>query len=86
MSAPWSSGREKTGVPKTLSTTTTAPARWASSLTAAMSTSSWVGLLGVSKKTAAAGVRSASSHCARSVPSTKVLSTPHRRSTSSTMT
>ena len=33
MSAPCSSGREKTGVPKTLSTTTFAPAAWASSQT-----------------------------------------------------
>ena len=34
MSAPCSNGLEKTGVPKTLSTTTFAPAAWASSLTA----------------------------------------------------
>ena len=43
---------ENTGVPKTLSTTTCAPAAWASSQTAAMSTSSCIGLLGVSKNTA----------------------------------
>ncbi len=86
MSAPCSSGREKTGVPKTLSTTTWAPTRWASSETAAMSTSSCIGLLGVSKNTAVVGRSSAASHWARSGPSTKTVSTPQRGRISSRMT
>ncbi len=86
MSAPSSSGLEKTGVPKTLSTTTFAPAAWASSVTAAMSTSSCIGLLGVSKKTAVVGSESASRHWSRSAPSTKTVSTPQRGRISSRMT
>lgn len=43
-----------------------------------MSTSDCIGLDGVSKKTAAVGTDSASSHCARSSPSTKTVSTPQR--------
>ena len=54
MSAPSSSGRCSSGVANTLSTTTLAPARWASALTAARSTSSSVGLPGDSRKTRSA--------------------------------
>ena len=43
-----------------------------------MSTSDCIGLDGVSKNTAWVGTDSASSHCARSSPSTKTVSTPHR--------
>ena len=73
-------------MPKTLSTTTVAPAAWASSETAAMSTSSCIGLLGVSKKTAVVGTDSASRHWSRSAPSTKTVSTPQRGRISSRMT
>ena len=66
------------GVAKTLSSTTFAPAAWASSQTAAMSTSDCIGLDGVSKNTACVGTDSASSHCARSSPSTNTISTPQR--------
>ncbi len=57
MSAPSSSGRCSTGVAKTLSTTTCAPAAWAMSQTARTSTISCMGLDGDSKNTAAAGRR-----------------------------
>ena len=66
------------GVAKTLSSTTFAPAAWASSQTAAMSTSDCIGFDGVSKNTACVGTDSASSHCARSSPSTNTVSTPQR--------
>ncbi len=51
-----------------------------------MSTSSIIGLLGVSKKTAVVGTDSASRHWSRSAPSTKTVSTPHRGKISSRMT
>ena len=73
-------------MPNTLSMTTVAPAAWARSDTARTSTSSCIGLLGVSKNTAVAGVLKASRHWSRSVPSTSVVSTPHRGRISSTMT
>src|SRR6478735_9558349 len=66
------------GVAKTLSSTTFAPAACASSDTAAISTSDCIGLDGVSKNTAWVGLLSASSHCDRSSPSTKTVSTPQR--------
>ena len=52
----------------------------------AMSTSSCIGLLGVSKKTAVVGSESASRHWSRSAPSTKTVSTPQRGRISSRMT
>ena len=55
MSAPNSIGRCSSGVAKTLSTTTCAPAAWARSQTARRSTSSCIGLDGDSKKTAVVG-------------------------------
>ena len=66
------------GVANTLSSTTFAPAAWAISLTAAMSTSDCIGLDGVSKNTACVGLDSASSHCDRSSPSTNTVSIPQR--------
>ncbi|CNH68977.1 Uncharacterised protein [Mycobacterium tuberculosis] len=66
------------GVANTLSSTTFAPAAWDSSVTAAMSTSDCIGFDGVSKNTACVGFDNACSHCARSSPSTKTVSTPHR--------
>ena len=57
-SAPSSNGFWSSGVANTLSTTTVAPACWASSETAAMSTSSSIGLEGVSMNTQAVGVAS----------------------------
>src|SRR6516164_10661573 len=66
------------GVAKTLSSTTRAAAACASSQTAAMSTSDCIGFDGVSKNTAAVGTDSACSHCDRSSPSTKTVSTPQR--------
>ena len=73
-------------MPNTLSTTTVAPAACARSLTASMSTSSCIGLLGVSKNTAAVGTDRAARHCSRSAPSTNTVSTPHRGRISSRMT
>src|SRR6185437_12673839 len=52
MSAPSASGRCSKGVAKTLSTTSTPPARWVSVATAAMSMSSSVGLDGLSQNAA----------------------------------
>src|SRR6185437_6451314 len=69
------------GVAKTLSNTTFAPAACASSVTAAMSTSDCIGFDGVSKNTAWVGLEgsaNASSHWDRSSPSTKTVSTPQR--------
>lgn len=66
------------GVAKTLSSTTFAPAAWASSVTAAMSTSDCIGFDGVSKNTAVVGTDNACSHWDRSSPSTKTVSTPQR--------
>jgi hypothetical protein len=43
-----------------------------------MSTSDCIGLDGVSKNTAWVGTDNASSHCARSSPSTNTVWTPHR--------
>ena len=51
-----------------------------------MSTSSCIGLLGVSKNTAAVGTERASRHCSRSAPSTKTVSTPQRGRISSRIT
>ena len=51
-----------------------------------MSTSSCMGLLGVSKKTACVGTDSASRHWSRSGPSTNTVSTPQRGRISSRMT
>ncbi len=70
----------RSGVAKTLSSTTFAPAACASSHTAAMSTSDCIGFDGVSKNTAwvGLGAESASSHCSRSSPSTNTVSTPQR--------
>ncbi|SKU20301.1 Uncharacterised protein [Mycobacteroides abscessus subsp. abscessus] len=66
------------GVAKTLSSTTFAPAACASLHTASMSTSDCMGLEGVSKKTACVGTDSASSHWEMSSPSTNTVSTPQR--------
>ena len=65
-----------------LSNTTFAPAAWAISDTAAMSTSDCIGFEGVSKNTAWVGLLSACSHWSRSSPSTKTVSTPQRGSIS----
>ena len=51
-----------------------------------MSTSSCIGLLGVSKNTAVVGSDSASRHWSRSGPSTNTVSTPQRGRISSRMT
>jgi len=64
-------------VAKALSSTTLAPALWARSQTARMSTMSSIGLDGDSNSTAWAGFDSAFSHCARSPPSTSSLCTPY---------
>ncbi len=85
MSAPSSSGRWNIGVAKTLSTTTRAPASCASVATASMSTSSSIGLEGVSRNTACAPSASASRHWSRSAPSTKRQSIPKRGRISPTM-
>ncbi|MNI64940.1 hypothetical protein D3C73_1204150 [compost metagenome] len=61
-----------------MSTTTVAPAACASSLTAAISTISCIGLDGDSKNTAVVGSERASRHCSRSGPSTNTVSTPQR--------
>ena len=59
-----------------LSTITMAPAAWASSQTAAMSTSVCMGFEGLSKNTACAGVARAGAHWSRSSPSTKSVVMP----------
>ncbi len=82
MSAPSSSGFWCRTVAKTLSTTTCAPAAWASSHTARTSTSSCMGLEGDSKNTASVGSLNASRHWSRSAPSTNTVSTPQRGSIS----
>ena len=71
---------------KTLSTTTFAPAACASSHTARTSTSSCIGLDGVSKNTASVGSLRASRHWSRSAPSTNTVSTPQRGRMSSQIT
>ena len=67
MSAPSSSGCWKSGVAKTLSTTSLAPALWAISATAAMSMTSSVGLVGLSRKKALVFLRAAFFHCSEVV-------------------
>ena len=73
------------GVAKTLSATTIAPFSCAMPATAATSITSSVGFDMVSKKTSFVSSRTASRHWSRSVPSTKVTSTPKRGSSVSTI-
>ena len=85
-SAPSSSGFCSTGLANTLSTTTIAPAAWASSLTALRSTISSPGFEGVSRKTMRVGRANAACHWSRSPPSTSTVSTPQRGRISVRMT
>ena len=80
-SAPRSSGRWKYGVMKVLSTTTLIPRRRARSLTAAMSVSSIMGLVGVSTTTMRVSGRKARSTASVSAALTNVKVRPRRRST-----
>ena len=76
MSAPRARGRWIHGVAKVLSTTTSAPWRWATSATAAMSTMVSRGLVGVSTQTMRVRGRMTSPRVERSAAST---SSPARR-------
>ncbi len=79
MSAPSASGRCSIGEAKVLSTTTSAPRRWAISATAAMSTILSSGLVGVSTQTSFVFGVNAASNAARSVMSTKLNPSPALR-------
>ncbi len=77
MSAPNFIGCCNAGEQKQLSTTSSAPALWAMSATAAMSATSVSGFEGVSRKNSLVFGLTAARQAARSVPSTKVVSTPN---------
>ena len=80
-SAPSANGSWSAGVQKQLSTASSAPERFATSASAAMSAISVSGFEGVSRNRSRVDGRTARRHASASAPSTNVVSTPNFVST-----